>query len=175
MSPPFSGSKSRTCYLLHAGFLIGSFFEPEVGDDMFLRKFGWISTDYTALYPRSRTPHNHRYENLKSYKLIFTQLLTNFQPFMEHKGSLSYLQEPPQTQPYFVFRLLSSRMQGDVVRWIVTNVSEELLPSYSGWSSTLKMEAAGLSETLIPTVSTKLYDVTHRNRSLHIHRRENGN
>jgi hypothetical protein len=28
------------------------FFDPEDGDDMFLRKVGWHSTEYTALYPR---------------------------------------------------------------------------------------------------------------------------
>jgi hypothetical protein len=27
-------------------------FDPENGGDMFLRNFGWLSTDYTALYPR---------------------------------------------------------------------------------------------------------------------------
>jgi hypothetical protein len=28
------------------------FFDPEDGDDMFLRNVGCISTDYTASYPR---------------------------------------------------------------------------------------------------------------------------
>jgi hypothetical protein len=28
------------------------FFDPEDGGDMFLRKFGCISTDYTASHPR---------------------------------------------------------------------------------------------------------------------------
>jgi hypothetical protein len=32
-------------------FLIGEFFDPEDGDT-FLRKVGWLSTDYAALYPR---------------------------------------------------------------------------------------------------------------------------
>jgi hypothetical protein len=40
------------CYLLHAGFWLGLSFDPEVGGDMFLRNFGWHSTDYTVLYPR---------------------------------------------------------------------------------------------------------------------------
>jgi hypothetical protein len=34
--------------LLHASFLLGLFFNPEDGGDMFLR----ISMDYVALYPR---------------------------------------------------------------------------------------------------------------------------
>jgi hypothetical protein len=29
----------------HAGFLLGSFFSPEDGGDMFLRNFGLLSTD----------------------------------------------------------------------------------------------------------------------------------
>jgi hypothetical protein len=37
--------------LLYAGFLIGAFFYPEDGGKMFLRNVGWVSTDYTALYP----------------------------------------------------------------------------------------------------------------------------
>jgi hypothetical protein len=39
-----------TCF--HAGFLIGLFFDPGDGGDMFLRNIGWLSTDYTTLYPR---------------------------------------------------------------------------------------------------------------------------
>jgi hypothetical protein len=39
-----------TCF--HAGFLLCLFFDPEDGGDMFLRNAGWLSTDYTALYPR---------------------------------------------------------------------------------------------------------------------------
>jgi hypothetical protein len=35
-----------------AGFLLGVFFEPEDGGDMFLRNDGWLSRDYTVLYPR---------------------------------------------------------------------------------------------------------------------------
>jgi hypothetical protein len=32
--------------------LLGSFFDPENGGDMFLRKVGCLSPDYPALYPR---------------------------------------------------------------------------------------------------------------------------
>jgi hypothetical protein len=35
----------------HAGMLLG-FFDSEGGGYMFLRNVGWLSTDYTALYPR---------------------------------------------------------------------------------------------------------------------------
>jgi hypothetical protein len=36
----------------HAGFLLGLFFDPEEGGDMFLRNVGGFSTEYTALYHR---------------------------------------------------------------------------------------------------------------------------
>jgi hypothetical protein len=39
-----------TCF--HAGFLLGLFFDSEDGGDIFLRNVGWLSADYTALYPR---------------------------------------------------------------------------------------------------------------------------
>jgi hypothetical protein len=39
----------RTCF--HAGILL-DLFDPEDRDDMFLRNVGWLSTDYTSLYPR---------------------------------------------------------------------------------------------------------------------------
>jgi hypothetical protein len=31
--------------------LLGLFFDPEDGGDIFLRNVGWLSTDYIALYP----------------------------------------------------------------------------------------------------------------------------
>jgi hypothetical protein len=34
--------QSSACYLLHAGFSLGSFFHPEEGD-MFLRNVCWLS------------------------------------------------------------------------------------------------------------------------------------
>jgi hypothetical protein len=39
--------------LLHPGFLIDLFFDPEDGD-MFLRNVNLLSTEYTALYPRKQ-------------------------------------------------------------------------------------------------------------------------
>jgi hypothetical protein len=44
--------ESFVCYLLHGGFLLGSFFDSEDGGDIFLRRFRCLFTDYTALYPR---------------------------------------------------------------------------------------------------------------------------
>jgi hypothetical protein len=44
--------QSSVCYMLHAGFLLGLFFDPEDGSDMFLRKVGRLSTDYMTLYSR---------------------------------------------------------------------------------------------------------------------------
>jgi hypothetical protein len=45
---------SRDAFLTtsyHVGVLFGLFFENEYGDDIILRNVGWLSTDYTALYP----------------------------------------------------------------------------------------------------------------------------
>jgi hypothetical protein len=48
----FREQGSFACCVLHAGFLLGLLFNPEDGGDMFLPDVGWLSTDYTALYPR---------------------------------------------------------------------------------------------------------------------------
>jgi hypothetical protein len=54
-----------TCF--HFGFQLSLFFDPEDGGDMFLRKVGLQRT--TPHYiPEDRTLHNHRCENLGSYK-----------------------------------------------------------------------------------------------------------
>jgi hypothetical protein len=39
-------------YLIHAGFLLDLFFDPEDGSAILLRNVGCLSTDYTALYLR---------------------------------------------------------------------------------------------------------------------------
>jgi hypothetical protein len=39
-----------TCF--HAGFLLGLFFDPEDGGDIFFQNVDWLSTDYMPLYPR---------------------------------------------------------------------------------------------------------------------------
>jgi hypothetical protein len=49
----------------HAGSLLGSFFDPDSGGNVFLWNIGWLSTDYVALCPKDRTLHNHCCENLK--------------------------------------------------------------------------------------------------------------
>jgi hypothetical protein len=36
----------------HAGILLGLFFDPEDGSDMFLLNLGGLSADYRASYPR---------------------------------------------------------------------------------------------------------------------------
>jgi hypothetical protein len=41
-------------HLLHADFLLGSFFNPEDVEYIFLRKFCRFLTNYTALYPRKQ-------------------------------------------------------------------------------------------------------------------------
>jgi hypothetical protein len=48
MPPPSSGSKNKpskkpsyfACYLLHAGFFLGLFFNPEDGSNIFLKNVG---------------------------------------------------------------------------------------------------------------------------------------
>jgi hypothetical protein len=46
------GNQKGCKYLLHAGFFLGLFFEPEDGGYMFIRNVGLLSADYTALYRR---------------------------------------------------------------------------------------------------------------------------
>jgi hypothetical protein len=46
-----------TCF--HAGFLLGLFFDPKDGSDMFLQIVCWLSADYMALYPEDNTLQNN--------------------------------------------------------------------------------------------------------------------
>jgi hypothetical protein len=43
--------------------------QVEDGGAMFLLNISWISTEYRRYIAEDRTLHNHRYENLKSYKI----------------------------------------------------------------------------------------------------------
>jgi hypothetical protein len=45
----FGGTSHATCF--YSGFLLMLFFDPEDGGDIFLLNVGWLSTDYTVLYP----------------------------------------------------------------------------------------------------------------------------
>jgi hypothetical protein len=47
--------------------VLGLFFDPECGSDMFLRNIDWLSTDYMALYLINL--QNHSCENLKPYNI----------------------------------------------------------------------------------------------------------
>jgi hypothetical protein len=44
---------NSACYLLHPGFLLGLFFDPEDGGDIFHRNISELLMDYTALHPRT--------------------------------------------------------------------------------------------------------------------------
>jgi hypothetical protein len=46
-------------YLLHDSFLLGLFFYPEDGGDMFLWNVSWLSMDYIPLYPRIQNSSKH--------------------------------------------------------------------------------------------------------------------
>jgi hypothetical protein len=46
--------------------LLNLFLDLEDGGDLSLSNLGWLSAEYTALYPRKRNLHNHRRENFKS-------------------------------------------------------------------------------------------------------------
>jgi hypothetical protein len=52
--------------MMHAANKSILLFDPKDGGDMFLRNVRRHSPNYTALYPKDRTLHNHRCEHLKS-------------------------------------------------------------------------------------------------------------
>jgi hypothetical protein len=59
-----------TSYRVRVWFTLSN---AEDGGDILLRRFGWQSTDYMVLYPR--TLHNHCRENLKFYNSHFVSQL----------------------------------------------------------------------------------------------------
>jgi hypothetical protein len=59
-------NKLATCF--HC-FILLSLLDSRDTGEIFLRKFGWLSTQYTVLYAQGGTLHNHCCENLRSYIL----------------------------------------------------------------------------------------------------------
>jgi hypothetical protein len=56
---------SNFCYLLPRGFLLGLFFDPEVGGDIFLRDVGNFQRTTRRFILEDRTLHTHICKNLK--------------------------------------------------------------------------------------------------------------
>jgi hypothetical protein len=52
--PKFRQADCSGCYLLHAGFLLSLFFDPEDEGNMSSQNVSWLSTNFTALYPRRK-------------------------------------------------------------------------------------------------------------------------
>jgi hypothetical protein len=52
ISQAWNSVKDLLATSFHPRFFLGLFFDPEDGGDIFLRKFGWLYTEYMALYPR---------------------------------------------------------------------------------------------------------------------------
>jgi hypothetical protein len=74
-------------YLPHAEFLLGLFFDPEDGANMFLRNVCWISTVCTMLYPRTlygNTSHIGLLHNLLLLPLFVDQF--TLKPFLRPKS-----------------------------------------------------------------------------------------
>jgi hypothetical protein len=71
MSPPLSG---YACYLLHAGFSLGLFFDPEDRGNVFFLN---VNSEWTTWHyiPENIYLQNHCCEDLKSYTLR-TEVLT---------------------------------------------------------------------------------------------------
>jgi hypothetical protein len=64
--------QGRIFYRLHAGLLFGVFYDLEDGGDIFIRNLGWISAEYTALYPRRYNLASDVLNNLTNYKNLNT-------------------------------------------------------------------------------------------------------
>jgi hypothetical protein len=62
--------------------LLGLSFDAEDGSDMFLQNVCWFSTEYAALYPKTKNIFNHLCGNLRSC-LIDTYFRLLQQPWKE--------------------------------------------------------------------------------------------
>jgi hypothetical protein len=75
---------SSACYLFHAGFLLGLFFDHENGGDMFIRNIVSFSVDYMVLHPRkwdlAQLPNLVVEGNIRDvFKVILVYLMMLFQ------------------------------------------------------------------------------------------------
>jgi hypothetical protein len=73
-----------TCYLLHAHFLLGLFFDPADGSKIFLRNISRLSEDYIS--------HTHRGENFKFCILALcniTEHIALLEPFKNSAWGIS--------------------------------------------------------------------------------------
>jgi hypothetical protein len=76
-----SQARNQSCayYLLHAGFLLGLSFDPQYGATYSSEMCLDFQCTATWRYiPENRTPRNHRWENLKSYKNKRSSPLNHF-------------------------------------------------------------------------------------------------
>jgi hypothetical protein len=71
-----------TC--LHTCFLLGLYFDPEDGGDMFLRNVGSLSTDYTALYPRRYCSSEQLLWEPQILHDLSVELSYSFRAWMKH-------------------------------------------------------------------------------------------
>jgi hypothetical protein len=81
--------RSRACYLLPAGFLLGLLFNLQDGVDIFIQNVGWHSLNYMALYSKTiRTRDNRCSGNLTSYILDNYLQLSIWKAFGMNPGPL---------------------------------------------------------------------------------------